>query len=111
MAPNDPGAVVIVDLVQDMLDLGKGNLVLGAEVGTFAEFLNFFVQELAPFLFIVQIKYLVDDMVFIECKSHPVDKSLMENKVVRGKPFVGLTTLYTIPKAQLTVYGQHVKIV
>ncbi|GBF21022.1 hypothetical protein C21_03202 [Arenibacter sp. NBRC 103722] len=60
-------------------------------------------------MLVVQIDDLVYDMVFVQCEAYSIYKPLMEHKIVRGKPFIGLAALDMIPKAELTVYGQNIK--
>ena len=66
MATDNPGIVIRIDLVKDMLDFSKYHFVLGTEIGTLVQFLDFLVQQLAPFLLIVQIYDLIDNMVFVQ---------------------------------------------
>ena len=108
--PNDPGAVVPVDLVEDGADLFVYHLVLGTEIGTLVQFLQAFFEQLAPLVPIVQMDDLVDDMVLVEVEPDTVDKALVENKIIGGKGIVGLAAVHLFPEAQLVVDGQHVEI-
>tara|TARA_R110001632_G_scaffold18623_3_gene57422 strand:- start:4239 stop:4787 length:549 start_codon:yes stop_codon:yes gene_type:complete len=60
-------------------------------------------------MFIVQIDDLVYDMVLVQCEAYSINIPLMEHKVVRSKPFIGLAALDILSKAELTVYGQNIK--
>lgn len=109
MATDNTGAIVLVDLVDDVLDLLQHDLVLGAEIGTFGKFLEFFVQAFAPDMLVVQIEDVIDNMVLVQIQPQAVDKALMEGEIVRGELLVGLAALDRTSKASLVVDGDGIK--
>ena len=94
-----------------MLDFPKNNLVLGTKIGAFVQLLNFVIQQLSPFLLIVQVENLVHDMIFIQGQTKTIDKTLVEYKFIGSVLLIVLTALHIFTEAELVIYGQYIKVV
>lgn len=93
-----------------MLDLFKDDLVLGTEIGAFAQFFYFLVKKFAPFVFVVQIEDVVHDMVLIKVQAQPIDKALMKGKIIRSEFFIGLAALDRSAKTSFVIDRYGIKI-
>src|SRR5690606_40934166 len=84
LPPHQPGAVILVDLLQGPGELVEKQLVLGPEIAALGEFLQTLFQTPAPSMGIVQMEDLVDHMVSGKGQAQAVHKTLVEFKAITG---------------------------
>jgi hypothetical protein len=65
------------------------------------EFLHFLVKQLPPFVFIIQIQNLIDDMVFGKLLSHQLTLDEIQNRQMNFT--IGLATLALSLKARFAI--------
>ena len=80
---------------------------MGAKTGGFLELIDAPFQNLAPFVFVIKVEDLIDDVIFSASQAQSVQKALVEAIAFRGKLGIRQAGAYGFPKTQLAVYCQY----